>query len=85
MNTLADDVPRLFRPGSTGRAEVRRDLLWLTGLALLLFAAGLGLRDPWPADEPRFALIARDMVSTGQWLFPRIGGDWYQDKPPVFF
>ncbi len=85
MNTLADDARRLFRPGSAGWAEIRRDLLWLTGLALLLFAAGLGLRDPWPADEPRFALIARDMVSSGQWLFPQIGGDWYQDKPPVFF
>jgi 4-amino-4-deoxy-L-arabinose transferase-like glycosyltransferase len=52
---------------------------------LLLVGVGLGFRDPWPADEPRFALVARDMVSTGQWLFPQIGGDWYADKPPVFF
>jgi 4-amino-4-deoxy-L-arabinose transferase-like glycosyltransferase len=53
-------------------------------LALLVFAAGLGLRDPWPADEPRFALIARDMVLTGEWLIPRVGGDAYPDKPPLF-
>ncbi len=53
-------------------------------LALLLFAAGLGLRDPWPADEPRFALIARDMVLSGDWLIPRVGGEWYSDKPPLF-
>ena len=85
MTKRADDVLWLFRPGSTGAAEIRRDVLALTVLALLLYAAGLGLRDPWPADEPRFALIARDMVSTGQWLFPQVGGDWYQDKPPVFF
>jgi 4-amino-4-deoxy-L-arabinose transferase-like glycosyltransferase len=45
----------------------------------------MGLRDPWPADEPRFALIARDMVASGDWLFPRVGGDLYQDKPPLFF
>jgi 4-amino-4-deoxy-L-arabinose transferase-like glycosyltransferase len=43
------------------------------------------MRDPWPADEPRFASLARDMVTTGEWLFPRVGGDLYQDKPPVFF
>ena len=61
-----------------------RDLLWL-GLALLvIIGTGLGIRDPWPADEPRFAAVARDMVATGEWLFPRVGGDLYQDKPPMF-
>ena len=61
------------------------DLVWL-GLALLIIiGTGFGTRDPWPADEPRFAGIARDMVATGEWLFPRVGGDLYQDKPPVFF
>lgn len=61
------------------------DLLWLLGIGLLVLGAGLGLRDPWPADEPRFALIARDMVHGASWLVPHIGGDLYQDKPPVFF
>ncbi len=62
-----------------------RDLALLLGLGLLLLATGIGLRDPWPADEPRFALIARDMVESGEWLFPRVGGDLYHDKPPMFF
>ncbi|HEX4970415.1 MAG TPA: hypothetical protein VFV69_05120, partial [Steroidobacteraceae bacterium] len=61
------------------------DLLWLFGLALLLIATGIGLRDPWPPDEPRFALVARDMVATGDWLLPRVGGQPYADKPPLFF
>src|SRR5688500_13055166 len=56
----------------------------LVVLALLVFAAGLGLRDPWPADEPRFVLVARDMVLTGGWLIPRVGGEAYSDKPPLF-
>ena len=64
---------------------VARELAILISLALLMFAAGLGLRDPWPADEPRFALIVRDMVETGRWLFPAIGGDYYPDKPPLYF
>ncbi len=46
---------------------------------------GLGLRDPWPPDEPRFALVAQDMLRTGDWLIPRVGGDLYADKPPLFF
>jgi 4-amino-4-deoxy-L-arabinose transferase-like glycosyltransferase len=52
---------------------------------VLIIGTGLGIRDPWPADEPRFASVARDMVSSGEWLFPHVGGDLYQDKPPLFF
>ena len=66
-------------------AAARRDLFRLLLVTVALVGAGLGLRDPWPADEPRFALIARDMVASGAWLFPRIGGDLYADKPPLFF
>lgn len=57
-------------------------LFWI--LALLVLGAGLGLRDPWPADEPRFALAARQMVESGNWLFPHRGSELYSDKPPLF-
>ena len=57
---------------------------WLLLIALVVLGAGLGLRDPWPADEPRFALIAKEMVESGQWLFPMRGGELYPDKPPLF-
>lgn len=68
----------------TSDATVRRQtLFWLAATALVLFA-GIGLRYPWPADEPRFAQIAREMVESGQWLFPTRGGEYYPDKPPVF-
>jgi 4-amino-4-deoxy-L-arabinose transferase-like glycosyltransferase len=50
-----------------------------------MIGTGIGIRMPWPADEPRFALIARDMVHSGDWLFPRVGGDLYPDKPPLYF
>lgn len=78
--------------GSAGEAANRNDTgfalpawAWLVGLYLLLVATGIGLRDPWPADEPRFALIARDMLASGDWLLPRVGGDMYADKPPLYF
>ena len=57
-------------------------LFWI--VAVLVLCAGLGLRDPWPADEPRFALVARQMVESGQWLFPMRGDELYPDKPPLF-
>ena len=57
-------------------------LFWI--LALLVLGAGLGLRDPWPADEPRFALVAKHMVESGDWLFPHRGNELYSDKPPTF-
>ncbi len=60
------------------------NLFWLAILSIGIIFVGLGLRDPWPADEPRFAQIAREMVETGQWFFPMRGGELYPDKPPIF-
>lgn len=59
-------------------------LFWLMAIASCLIFVGVGLRDPWPADEPRFALIAKEMVDTGRWFFPARGQELYPDKPPVF-
>src|SRR3954471_19485295 len=64
-------------------ARARRQFwLFLIGAALLLFA-GIGLRDPWPSDEPRFTLVAKQMVESGDWLFPHRGRELYSDKPPM--
>lgn len=65
-------------------ASMRADLYWFFGFALILLAVGIGLRDPWPADEPRFALAAKQMFESGDWLFPHRGIELYADKPPLF-
>ena len=83
--SFANAIDSVLRPHRHSAKDVQMDLWWLCGLWLVLIASGCGLRDPWPADEPRFALIARDMVSTGDWLVPRVAGDIYADKPPLFF
>jgi 4-amino-4-deoxy-L-arabinose transferase-like glycosyltransferase len=62
----------------------RQELWLLFGIAVLVLFAGLGLRDPWPADEPRFALVARQMIESGNWLIPQRGSELYSDKPPLF-
>lgn len=64
--------------------DARWEVLAFGVFALLLLGIGIGLRDPWPSDEPRFALVARLMVEHGQWLFPQRGHELYADKPPVF-
>ena len=66
--------------GSRVRGEA-----WLVGAALLTLAAGLGLRDPWAPDEPRYVLIASEMLHTGDWMITRHGGVVYSQKPPLFF
>lgn len=53
--------------------------------ALVVLGAGLGLRSPWPADEPRFVLVAKQMWESGDWLFPHRGQELYADKPPLYF
>ena len=63
----------------------RRNTLIFFALALFVLAAGYGLRDPWPADEPRFVLVAKQMVESGDFLFPHRGQELYPDKPPVYF
>ncbi|CAN5143741.1 glycosyltransferase family 39 protein [soil metagenome] len=66
-------------------ARERRDLYWLFAIALLVLFAGYGLREPWPADEPRFVLVAKQMFDGGSWLFPHRGQELYPDKPPLYF
>ncbi|MEH6417098.1 ArnT family glycosyltransferase [Pseudomonas sp. CGJS7] len=70
--------------GRRYQAIRRNDTLLFWALAALVLGAGLGLRDPWPADEPRFALVAKQMIESGDWLFPHRGQQLYSDKPPLF-
>jgi len=62
----------------------RRDLFWLLLAATVVLTAGLGLRQPWPADEPRFVLLAKTMLENGDYWFPQRGSELYADKPPLF-
>jgi 4-amino-4-deoxy-L-arabinose transferase-like glycosyltransferase len=66
-------------------ATERRDAWILFAIAFFVLAAGYGLREPWPADEPRFVLVAKQMAESGDILFPHRGGELYPDKPPFYF
>ncbi|MBI3119126.1 MAG: glycosyltransferase family 39 protein, partial [Candidatus Hydrogenedentes bacterium] len=57
----------------------------LLALGLLLFGLNAGGYALWPADEPRFAEAAREMMLTGDYLVPRVNGEVYLEKPPLLF
>jgi 4-amino-4-deoxy-L-arabinose transferase-like glycosyltransferase len=49
------------------------------------FLLGLGDRNIWIPLEARYALVAREMLESGRWLLPYLGGEVYTDKPPLLF
>lgn len=53
--------------------------------ASALFAANLGGYGLWPADEPRYGQVAREMMQSGNFLAPRVNGRPYHEKPPLLF
>ncbi|SFR94485.1 4-amino-4-deoxy-L-arabinose transferase [Dyella sp. OK004] len=69
---------------ATPATSQERRYFWLLLIfAIVVIGAGIGLRDPWPSDEPRFTLAAKHMVESGDWLFPHRGSELYSDKPPM--
>ncbi len=58
-------------------------------LLLLLFCGaiwlpGLPARTLWPTDEPRYAMIAVEMLERGDFVVPIKRGDIYHSQPPLF-
>lgn len=66
--------------GTTGRT-----VLVLGVLATLLFSLNVGGYDLWPADEPRFAEVSREMMASGDYLVLHVNGEPYKEKPPLLF
>lgn len=69
-------------------SQTRRDLLLLAVLALICYLPGIGSRDLWNPDEPRYAQVAREMLNTGTlegFMVPHVNGHLYTQKPPLLF
>jgi 4-amino-4-deoxy-L-arabinose transferase-like glycosyltransferase len=61
-----------------------KDFFLLMLLGALLFSAGLGLRGPWPSDEPRLTLIAAQIAESGHWLTLERGPEIYPRLGPLY-
>lgn len=59
----------------------------LIAACLLLFLPAylinLGM-NPIMADEPTRAVVAQEMILSGNYLVPTINGEWYYNKPPFY-
>lgn len=64
---------------------MRAAILTIVALGFATYGLHLSRTELSPPDEPRYALVAREMVDTGQWLLPRLDGAAYGQKPPLFF
>jgi 4-amino-4-deoxy-L-arabinose transferase-like glycosyltransferase len=64
-----------------GRLRVHVIILF----ALFFWGAGYSVRELWEPDEARFAYVAREMQSSGNWLVPHRSGEYYAHKPPLMF
>jgi len=65
---------------------MKRQRLWLWlafGLTIFSLFTGLNVLE-LRAEEPRRAIIAMEMVLSGNWLVPQIHGEAYYNKPPLF-
>ena len=61
--------------------EDRRALLWVVGGAVVMVGVDLGRRILTTNDEARFPLLAQDILTRGDWLFPILNGSVYHNKP----
>ncbi|SPA40280.1 putative Glycosyl transferase, family 39 [Cupriavidus taiwanensis] len=77
-------LPRAAMPGHAARAAampVLVPMLVVLAFALLWFGT-LGMRHLIGPDEGRYAEIAREMLSSGDWVTIRYDGLKYFEKPP---
>ena len=51
-------------------------------LAGVLYFSGLGMTALWDPDEPRQAIMAREMMERGDYIRPYLNGEPYREKPP---
>ena len=58
-------------------------LYTLALLGVVLFFANTWGYDLWPADEPRFGEVAREMMQSHNFLAPYCNGLPYKEKPPL--
>ncbi|HEY7166746.1 MAG TPA: glycosyltransferase family 39 protein [Candidatus Binatia bacterium] len=66
------------------RRSVATDIFLLLAMCFALYYWHLGLLPFYTRGESREALVVWEMVRTGDWILPRVNGDYIPFKPPLF-
>lgn len=74
-------------PAVASASPARAWVLGLGTVALAFLYLGLGITSLplMDRDEPRFAEASREMLASGDWIVPRLNGDYRFDKPPAIY
>jgi len=84
MRVQATEIEPLPRASTWyGRVTWRSRCALLIGVSATLFFFNLGARVLSTNDEARFPMLARDILSEGHWLLPRLDGIPHLNKPPL--
>ncbi|HEX6504532.1 MAG TPA: glycosyltransferase family 39 protein [Terriglobales bacterium] len=67
------------------RSRSKTDWLLILGFCAFLFFWGLNDFGLIGADEPRYAQIAREMLTRHDWITPMLGGKPWLEKPPLYY
>jgi 4-amino-4-deoxy-L-arabinose transferase-like glycosyltransferase len=73
----------MSRSGALPAPPARRTAL-LIALCFVVLFLGSWSRALWDIDEGMHAATSLDMVRTGDWVTPRVNGEPFYDKPPLF-
>ncbi len=59
--------------------------LTLLAAGLVVGLSGIANHELWTPDEPRVAGIGREMWESGEWTVPRLSGEPFLEKPPLYW
>jgi 4-amino-4-deoxy-L-arabinose transferase-like glycosyltransferase len=80
LPAMLDDL----RPSAPG-LTARKSFLLALAAALLLSLAPVVSHSLWTPDEPTGAGIGRAMADSGDWIVPRLNGQPFLEKPPLYW
>lgn len=58
---------------------------WWAALLLFVLVMITGIKVPMVVNAAKYAEVSREMVESGDWINLKVGGDAYDQKPPLMF
>ena len=83
-----EPLPPATKPAKPKPRNVVARIAWAVLILATLYTcyfSNLGMVGFVGPDEPRYAWIARHMAETGDWITPRLYGEPWFEKPPLYY